>query len=89
VKSRTTSKFRKAFEKIPKQIQTHARRAFEQFAEDPEHPSLHFKQVHPTKPIYSARVSLNYRVLGVKDADAIVWFWIGSHDDYDRLLSRM
>jgi len=51
--------------------------------------SLELKQVHPTKPISSARVSLNYRVLVVKDADAIVWFWIGSQDDHDRLLSRM
>jgi len=49
---------------------------------------LQFKQVHPSQPIYSARVGLGYRALGVRKGDLIVWFWIGSHSDYDRLVSR-
>jgi hypothetical protein len=47
---------------------------------------LRFKHVHPTEPIYSVRISLDYRALGVLQDDDIVWFWIGSHADYDKLL---
>jgi hypothetical protein len=52
-------------------------------------PGLRFKQVHPTEPIYSVRISRNYRALGVREDDAMIWFWIGSHADYDDLISRM
>ncbi|HEX8675403.1 MAG TPA: hypothetical protein VF710_26140 [Longimicrobium sp.] len=38
-------------------------------------------------PIYSARVGRHYRALGERQVDdTIVWFWIGSHADYDRIL---
>lgn len=64
------------------------RAAYGLFRENPYHPSLRFRQVHPTRPIYSARISLGYRALGTRDGDDIVWFWIGSHADYDLLLAR-
>lgn len=59
------------------------------FEQDPSHPSLRFKKVHPSRPIYSARVSQQYRALGVVADDEIIWFWIGSHDDYEKLLARL
>ena len=46
-------------------------------------------QVHPTLPIYSARVSKSYRAVGMRNEDGIVWFWIGTHTDYDKLLSQL
>lgn len=58
------------------------------FQRDPGHPSLQFKQVHATRPVFSVRVGLGYRALAVKDGDTIVWFWIGSHAEYNRLLSQ-
>jgi hypothetical protein len=54
--------------------------------ENPRHPSLHFKRVDDEEPIYSARVSDDYRVLGILEGDTIVWYWIGSHDKYEHLL---
>jgi hypothetical protein len=59
------------------------------FAADPTHPSLRFKQVHATRPIYSARVGLGYRALCVREGEDLVWFWIGSHAEYDRLLDSL
>jgi len=59
------------------------------YRRDPTHPSLRFKQVHPTRPIFSARVGLGYRALAVRDGEAVIWFWIGSHADYDKLLARL
>ncbi|MEP0772242.1 hypothetical protein NDA06_23485 [Trichocoleus sp. ST-U1] len=67
MKSRTTSQFRKAFATISQQVQQQARDAYRQFKQDPWHPSLRFKQVHPTLPIYSARVSKSYRAVGVRN----------------------
>jgi hypothetical protein len=89
VKSRTTAQFRQAFATLPQQVQQQARNAYRQFQQDPWHPSLRFKQVHPTLPIYSARVSKSYRAVGVKSENSIVWFWIGKHADYDKLLSQL
>ena len=57
------------------------------FQRNPNHPGLQFKQVHSTRPIYSARISLDYRALGILEGDEMIWFWIGSHADYDRLLA--
>lgn len=88
MKSRTTAKFRKAFADLPEQAQQQARGAYRQFKKDPWHSSLRFKQVHRELPIYSARISKNYRAVGQRDGDSIVWFWIGTHADYDKLLSQ-
>lgn len=89
MKSRTTTQFRKAFARLPKQVQDLIREAYRQFRQDPGHPSLRFKRVHPELPIYSARISKNYRAVGQLDQDTIIWFWVGSHTEYDRLLSQL
>ena len=88
MKSRTTSEFRKLFANLPKQVQDQTRIAYRQFKEDPGYPSLRFKKVHPELPIYSARISRNYRAVGQLDKDTVIWFWIGSHAEYDRLLEQ-
>ena len=36
----------------------------------------------------SARITDDYRAVGVKDEDTIVWFWIGTYAEYDKLLRR-
>jgi len=87
--SHTTERFRKAFAQLPKEIQTQAKDAHQQFQEDPFYPSLRFKRVHSTKPIYSVRISGDYRAVGIQSGGEIVWFWIGSHNDYDKLLAQL
>jgi len=82
VKSQTTSAFRKLFSSLPVEIRV--------FAADPHHPSLHFKRVHETEPVFSARVGRSYRVVGLREeADLIVWFWIGPHEKYETLLANL
>jgi hypothetical protein len=89
MKSHTTEGFRKTFSALPDQVQRQAREAYRLFTQNPYQPSLRFRRVHSVQPIYSARISIDYRALGVYAGDAIVWFWIGSHADYDRLLSQL
>lgn len=89
MKSYTTKRFREAFLKLPKPIQQQAREAYRLFQQNPHHPSLRFKQVHPARPIYSVRIGRDYRAVGIRHHDEMIWFWIGSHADYERLLSRL
>ena len=89
MRSRTTAQFRKLFVALPEQAQEQARTAYVQFKEDPNYPSLRFKKVHPELPIYAARISKNYRAVGQLDEDIMIWFWIGSHPEYDRLLGQL
>jgi hypothetical protein len=70
-------------------VQDRAREAFKLFYQDPGHPGLRFKPVHPTEPIYSARISLHHRAVARKAGDHWIWFWIGSHSDYDQLLKNL
>ncbi len=89
MKSVTTERFRKAFDKLPKELQERARSAYQQWKQNHNHPSLHFKQIYKQQPIYSVRVGLSYRALGIQEEDTIVWFWIGSHEDYNNLIAQL
>ncbi len=89
MKSKTTVKVREAFAKLPKYVQEQARKSYLQFKQNPWYPGLHFKQVHESIPIYSARAGRGYRTVGQRTEDAVVWFGIGSHEDYDKLLSHL
>jgi hypothetical protein len=87
--SHTTARFRQAFAALPEHVQQRARQAYRLFRDDPTHPSLRFKQVHPTRQIHSVRVGLGYRALAVRDGDVLLWFWIGTHAEYDQLLQSL
>ena len=87
--SRTTKRFRAALQDLPHGVRDQARSAYRQFQADPYHPSLRFKKVHPTKPIFAVRISRDYRALGVRRNDSMIWFWIGSHAEYDQLRKRL
>ena len=86
--SHTNNSFWKLYKKLPQNIREIAKKQYKLFASDPYHASLHFKRVHSTRPIYSARITRNYRAVGILEDNVIVWFWVGSHDEYDRLLKK-
>jgi hypothetical protein len=56
---------------------------FELLKADPHHPLLHFKKIGQ---LWSVRAGTHYRDLGLNSDDIVVWFWIGSHADYDKLV---
>jgi hypothetical protein len=87
VTSHTTKRFREAFRQLPQEVQQQARAAYRRFQQDLHHPGLRFRQIHPTLPIHSARIGLHYRALGTREDDTIIWFWIGSHAEYERILA--
>jgi len=74
---------------LPTDVQSLAREAYQLFEKNPAHPSLKFKKLPPFDDIWSARINVNYRTLGLRRGDTILWFFIGSHADYDKLITRL
>jgi hypothetical protein len=70
---------------MPDSIRELADRCYQLLRDDPHHPSLHFKKVGR---FWSVRVGLHYRALAVEHGEDVVWFWIGSHADYDKLVGQ-
>lgn len=90
MKSRTNSAFRKLLARLPRNVRDQAAVAYLLFRVNPWHPSLHFKRVHPTRPIMSVRVGGDYRAVGIqRESGAILWFWIGPHEQYETLLANL
>ncbi len=81
---KATTRFWKCFDNLPNQVKELAKRNFNLLITDSKYPSLHFKKVGE---FWSARVGSNYRALAVKDEEWFVWVWIGTHEDYERLIS--
>lgn len=75
--------FWELYEKLPAAIQELADKNFELLKENPKHPSLHLKRVGK---YWSVRVGMKYRALGVEIEEGLLWFWIGTHAEYDRIL---
>ena len=86
IESRTTRRFWEAFAHLPDGVRQEAKEAYRLFQNNPAHPSLHFKKLEGEDQVYSVRIGLGYRALGAMKGNRVVWFWIGSHADYDRKL---
>ena len=87
MRSKRSRKFRDLFFALPDDVRKQAYAAYRLFRKDPFHTSLHFKRVSPNKNLYSVRIGIAYRALGLREKDdEIVWLWIGSHTDSDKLL---
>jgi hypothetical protein len=86
VQSRVTRKFWRLFSDLPLDVQRDAKRAYRNFQSNPGHPGLQFKKLEGADDIYSVRIGLGFRALAVVEGDRVVWYWIGSHVDYDRLV---
>lgn len=78
-----SSDFWEGYRKLPQSIQELANAHFALLKENPSHPSLHFKKVGKYR---SVRIGMHYRALAVEVPEGLLWFWIGSHADYDRIL---
>ena len=82
--SETTREFRRRLAGLSPDVRSYAKRVYARWRMDPWHPSLQFKTIHDALPIYSVRIGLHWRAIGVRRDDKVVWFWIGSHNDYDQ-----
>ncbi len=83
MKHRTTPQFWQMFERLPLHIQKLERKNFRLLKADPKHSSLHFKKVGS---LWSDRVGTHYRVLGFDHDGSVLWFWVDSHAQYDKMM---
>ena len=84
--SRVTEDFLDCFRKLPDDVQGRARKSYRLWKENPAHPGVRFKCVHARERIYSVRIGLGWRALGLLEGDTVTWFWVGSHADYEALI---
>ncbi len=82
---RANPRFWQSYAQLPKAIQKLADENYQLLKTDPRHPSLHFKKVGKFR---SVRIGIHYRATAVEDGPDIIWFWIGHHSEYDRIISR-
>jgi hypothetical protein len=86
MKSSTTPDFWACYRTLPPEIQSRARVAFRMWRTNARHPSLCFKKVGEA---WSVRIGSGYRALALVQGDTFCWFWIGTHHEYERLISEM
>ena len=84
VRHSTTPNFWSCYRALPAEVRRLARKNYRLLQADPKHPSLHFKPVG--RNTWSARVGMKYRAVAARVAGGFVWFWIGPHDAYERLI---
>ncbi|HEX7361221.1 MAG TPA: hypothetical protein VF283_12090 [Bryobacteraceae bacterium] len=80
---KTLRSFWRSYADLPEEVRRRAEKQYELLATEPAHPSV---QLKPVGAFWSARVSDAYRALSIRKKNIFVWFWIGNHDDYERLL---
>lgn len=82
--SYTLPSFWKAYESLDERTKRRVQKSYQFWAEDPFHPSLHFKCINSQENIWSVRITIGIRAVGIMDGDTVTWFWIGNHDAYER-----
>ena len=84
MKHHASPRFWALYEALPAEIRALADKNFEVLKSNPRHPSLHFKRI---RDLWSVRIGLHYRALGMAVDDGMLWFWIGTHAEYDDIVS--
>ena len=87
MKSATLPSFWSNYKTLNLKIRKQARKTYLLWKDNPFHPSLHFKCINSQENIWSVRITKNYRAIVIFEGDTVTWFWIGSHDNYERFFS--
>jgi hypothetical protein len=85
MKSATTRRFRELLASLPLDVQRLARKNYRLWRQNPDHPSLHCRRLKGSDNRITVRIGDHCRALGKLTGDSVVWVWIGTHAEYDRL----
>jgi hypothetical protein len=85
MKHLATASFWERYNRLPESVRRQADRNFALLKRDPKHPSLPFKRVGR---FWSVRIGLKYRALAVEIENGLLWFWIGTHDEYEQTIQQ-
>lgn len=89
MKSSGTRRFWDRYASLPDHVKRQARFAYRLFRDNPQHPGLRFKRIHARQAVCSIRIGLGYRAIGSVSGDEVVWFWIGTHADFDQMVKDL
>jgi len=87
--SQALPQFWALYRRLPRTVRLRAAKAYRIWRVHPESPGLQFKRVGNRRPVYSARITDAYRTLGLVEGNTIYWFWIGPHDEYERIINAL
>ena len=79
-----TRRFWNLYHALPVEVRTQAREAFQRFTADPTHPGLSLERLRSDPNSWAVRVSRSYRAVARKQGETMIWYWIGTHADFDR-----
>ncbi len=82
--SRATRRFWKLYHAMPETARAQAREAFKLFSANPAHPGISLERLRSDPDSWSVRVSRDYRAVARKHDDTMIWYWIGTHAEFDR-----
>ena len=86
--SKRTKTFKELFDSLPDQIKENAQKQYKFFLENQSHPSLRTKLIGSTRnkklKVYEVTVGMGYRATYFRDGDVYVWFWVGTHNSFDK-----
>ncbi|MBI3693714.1 MAG: hypothetical protein HY238_02580 [Acidobacteria bacterium] len=78
--------FWRCYEALPEDVRRLADKQFRLFLDLPGHPSLGFTR---KGEVYTVEIGRSYRAIARRKGDVYYWFWIGSHEAYNKLLKRV
>jgi hypothetical protein len=84
VNSVATDDFWKLYRNLPEIIRRQARKAYHLFEQNPSHPGLSFERLRSSPLFWSVRITQDYRAVGRRHEDTMIWFWIGTHSEFDK-----
>ena len=82
-------RFWRHYQQLPPEVQRLADKNYALLKTIPFHPSLHFKKLGQRSQLWSVRVGEHYRALALDKPAGVVWFWIGKHDEYERMIRQL
>ena len=85
MKSVATRRFWEHFQGLPSEVQGLAVKNYQLWRRNPNHPSLRFRRLQGSEDRFTIRVGEHYRAIGRLAGEKMIWVWIGTHSDYDRL----
>ncbi len=84
MKSIANNSFWNLYHDLPSSMREEAKEAFRLFRQNPGHPSLSFERLCSDPESWSVRITHGYRAVGWKRRDTMLWYWIGSHAEFDK-----
>jgi hypothetical protein len=78
-----STRFWRLYEALPADVRAVADKNYELLRANPRHPSLHLKRIDD---LWSVRAGIDYRTLGIEVPEGIMWVWIGTHGEYDKII---